>query len=563
MAQVGQGLFDSGTWSAALEKYGAATALTVTVYGLNGQIACGPLHRTPLFDLFTRHGYEPGILAECARRCLAQARERPAVVVAPEYGLAVVGTSLVLDGEIVGAAIAGYALVDFCRSAAIEQLAREAGVPLRELWDIARTHQPMPERRLLVQGELLQVLGDAILRENYRTRQLESTAARLVDESTAKDDFLAMLSHELRTPLTPIRAWARILKLGAHDPARSLRAAEVIERNAVLQTRLVDDLLELNRASRGTSALVLKVHDLADIVRSATETMVPDALDKGIVLDVEGPGESLFVEVDRDRVDQIFRNVLSNAVKFTPDAGRISVRVAGDAQWATITIRDTGEGIATEFLPFAFDQFRQQERGTRRRHSGLGIGLALVKQLTELHGGEVTIVSDGVDLGTEVTVRLPLTSAAVDVHPPPSTGELPDLTGLRMLVIDDQHDTLVVLQLMLEEAGAEVQLASDGSEALELVQRSSFDIVLCDVRMPLLDGYEFIRALQALPDAAPPVIAMSGFASSADHLRTDAAGFAGHVDKPFDVRRLAAALEAAIGGRSGRPTTNSDSESAP
>ena len=547
MPAAGQQLFASGTWTTALEKFGAVTGLTVTVYGLDGRIACGPLHLTPLFALFARYGYDPGILGDCARRCLAQALDRPAVVVAPEYGLAVVGTSLVLEGETVGAAVAGYALVDFTRSAAIEQLAREAGVPLRELWDIARMASPMPERRLVVQGELLNVLGDAILRENYRTRQYELTAARLVDESATKDDFLAMLSHELRTPLTPIRAWARMLKLGAHDPARSLRAAEVIERNAVLQTRLVDDLLELNRASRGTSALVLRVHDLAHIVRSATESIVPDALDKGVAVDVEDPGGHLYAEVDRDRVEQILRNVLSNAVKFTPAGGRISVRVASDAGSALITIRDTGEGIAAAFLPVAFERFRQQEQGTRRRHAGLGIGLALVKQLTELHGGRVTIASEGAGLGTEVTVRLPLTAAAGGVQPPLPDDALPDLTGLRLLVVDDQHDTAVALQLLLEASGAEVRLASDGVTGLELALTGAFDVVICDLRMPLMDGYELMRSLrEARPDAAPPVIAMSGFASSADHLRTEAAGFAGHVDKPFDLRRLAAALKSAI-----------------
>lgn len=536
-------LFDGDTWSTALEKYGAATGLTVTIYGIGGQIACGPVHSTPLFDLFARHGYEPGILAECARRCLTQVGERPAVVIAPEYGLAVMGTSLLLEGEIVGAAIAGYALIGFSQSAAIELLAREAGVPLGELWDIARAHQPMPERRLVVQGDLLQVLGDSILRENYRTRQL-------ADESAAKDDFLAMLSHELRTPLTPIRAWAGMLKLGPHDAARSLRAAEVIDRNAVLQTRLVDDLLELNRASRGTSALVLRVHDLADIVRSATETILPDALEKGIALGVDDPRGSLFAEVDRDRVEQIFRNVLSNAVKFTPEGGRVTVHVANDAHSATVTVIDTGEGIAAEFLPLAFDQFRQGERRTRGEHSGLGIGLALVKQLTELHEGHVTIASDGVGLGTRVTIRLPLTSAIGVVQPPTPTDELPDLTGLRLLVVDDQQDTRVVLQLLLEDAGADVRLASDGIEALELVRRGEFDVVLCDLRMPLMDGYEFMRVLgQARPGAAPPVIATSGFASSLDHVRTVAAGFVGHVDKPFDMRRLAAALETAIGPR--------------
>lgn len=550
MPAAGQQLFDLDTWSAALEKFGAVTGLTVSVYGLDGRVACGPLHPTPLFALFARFGYDPGILGECARRCLAQVLDRPAVVVAPEYGLAVVGTSLVLEGETVGAAVAGYALVDFSQPASIEQLAREAGVPLGDLWDIARTASPMPERRLVVQGELLSVLGDAILRENYRTRQYESTALRLVDESATKDDFLAMLSHELRTPLTPIRAWARMLKLGPHDPARSSRAAEVIERNAVLQTRLVDDLLELNRASRGTSALVLRVHDLADIVRSATETIVPDALEKGIALDVEDPRGSLYAEVDRDRVEQIFRNVLSNAVKFTPAGGRISVRVASDDGSAVITIRDTGEGIAAEFLPVAFDQFRQQERGTRRRHSGLGIGLALVKQLTELHAGHVTIASEGPGLGTEVTVRLPLASATAAVQPPLPDDALPDLSGLRLLVIDDDRDTAVALQLLLGESGADVRIASDGAAGLELALSGAFDLVLCDLRMPHLDGYEFLRSLrQGRPDGAPPVIATSGFASSADHLRTEAAGFAGHVDKPFDMRRLAAALVNAIGRR--------------
>jgi signal transduction histidine kinase/ActR/RegA family two-component response regulator len=536
-------LFDPDTWSTALEKYGAATGLTVTIYAIDGRIACGPVHSTPLFDLFARHGYEPGILAECARRCLTQVGARPAVVVAPEYGLGVVGTSLLLEDVIVGAAIAGYTLIDFSQSSAIEQLAREAGVPLRDLWDIARTHQPMPERRLLVQGDLLQVLGDAILRENYRTRQL-------TDESAAKDDFLAMLSHELRTPLTPIRAWAAVLKLGPHDAARSLRAAEVIERNAVLQTRLVDDLLELNRASRGTSALVLRVHDLAEIVRSATETILPDALERGITLELQDPRGSLFAEVDRDRVEQIIRNVLSNAVKFTPERGRIKVHVASDGHSATVTVSDTGDGIAAEFLPFAFDQFRQEQRRTRGEHSGLGIGLALVKQLTELHGGHVTIASGGVGLGTEVTIGLPLTSAVGIVQPPPPTGELPDLTGRRLLVVDDQQDTRVVLQLLLGDAGADVQLASEGIEALKLAQEGEFDVVLCDLRMPIMDGYEFIRALrQARPGDAPPVIATSGFASSLDHVRTVAAGFVGHVDKAFDLRRLAAALETAIRAR--------------
>lgn len=264
------------------------THLTVTIYAQDW-VVCGPVHPTPLFDLFGRHGYEPGILRECARTCLAQAVERPAVVVAPQYGLAVVGTSLVLDGEVVGAAVAGYALVDFVRSAAIEQLAREAGVPIGDLWDIARRFQPIPERRLVQQGELLQVLGDAVLRESSRTRRSEAMVTELTDESAARDDFLAVLSHELRTPLTPIRAWARILKLGGAD-GRTQRAAEVIERNALLQTRLVDDLIELNRANRGKLTLDPTPHDLNELLGSALEAVREDAREKGIALEVEEAG---------------------------------------------------------------------------------------------------------------------------------------------------------------------------------------------------------------------------------------------------------------------------------
>jgi len=428
-------------------------------------------------------------------------------------------------------------------------------VPFDRLWGIVRRQPLAPERRLILHGELLQVLGDALLRENYRTRQYEDTVVQLKAAVAAKDEFMAVLSHELRTPLAPIMGWANILKRSESKEVR--QAAQTIERNVLLQSRMIEDLLDMNLIAHGTVRLDLKNHELSALIRAAVETSAREIEKKAIRLELVEVGERLFVEGDAGRLHQIFRNILSNAVKFTPDGGGIRVTVGREADSTRIVVADTGVGIAPEFLPFVFDIFRQQEQGTRRKHEGLGIGLALVKQLTELHKGTVSVASAGVGHGTEVAVQLPLASETSDVGgiaPAGSELSASALAGLSILVVEDTADAREMLHILLKHLGAEVSVARDGREALDMIRfrDADPDLVLCDLRMPRMDGFEFIRELHRGPSSVHlPVVAVSGLASEADRQRTRDAGFEGHINKPFDEAAVVAAVGAALSPRVG------------
>jgi signal transduction histidine kinase len=534
-------------WKPALDKYAETTGLAVELFGLDGRVVLGSTHPTPLTALFREYGFEPGLFAECARRCLAQTELRPAVVVDESHGLTVVGTSLILDGTIAGAAVAGYALAGFVHGSAVRRWAQSAGVPFDRLWNIARKQAPVPKRRLMLHGELLQVLGDALLRENYRTRQYEDAVVKLEAASAAKDEFLAVLSHELRTPLMPILGWASVLKKN-ENPEQVRRAAEAIERNALLQSRMVDDLLDTAQVAHGSLKLDLEILDVAALIDSALEASARHMEKKSTRVQVVHAGGPLLVQGDSGRLQQVFRNILSNAVKFTPSGGGVLVTLSREEDSARVVVSDTGVGIAPEFLPFVFEIFRQQEQGPGRKHEGLGIGLSLVKRLVEIHKGTIVVTSAGVGRGTEVTVRLPLAAEIEDLGdaaPVAAQFSASALAGLSLVVVEDSDDTRDALRAVLQQLGANVSLARDGREALEMIAKGDPDLVLCDLSMPGMDGYEFIRELHRRP-APPPVVAISGLAGEADYQRTQEAGFDAHVKKPFDEATIVQAVHTAL-----------------
>jgi signal transduction histidine kinase len=410
-------------------------------------------------------------------------------------------------------------------------------------------------RRAIQAGEL----GRRVKTQQAALKQYADGLERLVEERTrelreanrAKDRILAALSHEFRAPLTPVLAWAAILAKNT-DPRRVRHAAEVIDRNVRLQITLVDDLLDLARITDGSIALDAKPLDLRGVVKSAVATISETAWQKGIRVDSTVPNESVTVDGDAGRLCQVLANLLWNAVKFTPRNGRVVVTLAREGERAVVKVRDNGAGIAPEFLPCVFQIFSQEEEGTRRRHGGLGAGLALAKHLTDLHGGTIEATSDGVGRGAEFTVRLPL---ARDVAWPatgatePDAG-LPRLNGTTILLVEDVADTTDATSVMLESLGATVLAATDGLEALTALDRRQPDIILCDLRLPVMDGFEFIERLRADPSRSHlPVVAVTALARTADYQRTRAAGFDGLLTKPFDYASLVAALRALLSGR--------------
>ena len=398
------------------------------------------------------------------------------------------------------------------------------------------------ERRALLDAtadQCAQALERARLYALEQVRRVE-----LERSNRMKDDFLGIVSHELRTPLSAILGWARMLKRGvvATHEGRE-KALDAIERNATLQARLVDDLLDVSRIVSGKLELETSTVDLASIVDAALDSVRPALLGKGLEVQLSLAHDGATVLGDARRLQQVVWNLLTNAIKFSSTGGHIEVGVERVGRVARVRVSDSGIGIPADVLPHVFERFKQADGSATRQHGGLGLGLSIVRHVVEAHGGAVAAFSDGEGLGAEIVVDLPATEmeSLPNLRATDSQQILARLEGMRVLLVDDDADTRDFLAAALEAAGASLQAVGDARVALGIVDRWRPDIIVSDIAMPGLDGYAFIRTVRGLPPEAggrTPAIALTALARPKDRVRALAAGFQTHLPKPVDPSEL-------------------------
>ena len=391
--------------------------------------------------------------------------------------------------------------------------------------------------------------------EVERSALLASAQAARAEADTAnsiKDEFLAMVSHELRTPLTSILGWSQLLASGNLNEPESKRALETILRNARAQKEIIDDLLDISRIITGKLRLDVSSVEMNRVIEGVVEGVRPAADARNIQLQTEIDPRTGPISGDPERLQQIIWNLLSNAIKFTPEGGRVEVRLERSDSHVEITISDTGQGIGPELLLHVFDRFRQFDSSSRRRHGGLGLGLSIVRQLVELHGGTVTAESPGAGAGTTFKVILPVTSVQryisdTETTSPPiiegngATDSSPSLDGVRVLVVDDERDSREFVAAALMERGAEVVSFGSAIEALAEMEQRPFDVLVSDIGMPQMDGYWLINKVRQLPaerGGRIPAAALTAYAGIEDRRHVLLAGYQLHIPKPIEPAQL-------------------------
>jgi signal transduction histidine kinase len=398
-------------------------------------------------------------------------------------------------------------------------------------------------RRLMLaeqkaRADLQQLNLDLEQRIDERTAELKRLNVELADANRAKDVFLATLSHELRTPLTPVVGWIKLLRSGTLDEKSVSQALDAIERNAWLQSRLIDDLLDTSRIATGKLHFEPKPTDLNATVKAAVDTVRTSAAARSIELSVSLYPASLIVMGEPVRLQQIAWNMVSNAIKFTDPGGKVTVTTGLDGTKAYLTVIDTGIGIEPEFLPHVFDRFRQADGSTSRRHGGLGLGLAIADALAKMHGGGLEAQSDGVGCGATFTLRVELAPMG-QVVTETVDQKVHSLQGIDVLIVEDSPDTLLLLSTLFRREGASVTTASSAAEALQSASTKRPNLIVSDIGMPDVDGYELLEQLRVLPGLADvPAIAISGYASEEDRERALSVGYLALVPKPVDIDTL-------------------------
>jgi signal transduction histidine kinase/CheY-like chemotaxis protein len=395
--------------------------------------------------------------------------------------------------------------------------------------------------------DLMQTIANqvaAALERSFLIAKLQARAEALDRSNRIKDEFLAVLSHELRTPMNPILGWSKLLQQGKLDAQKTSTALATIERNAQLQVQLIDDLLDISRILSGKMSLSTSPIDLNAVISAALSTVRLAAEAKSIQIQTIVSPILGVVVGDAGRLQQVVWNLLSNAVKFTQNGGQVTIALSQAENHAQIQITDTGKGIRSDFLPYVFEHFRQEDSATTRKFGGLGLGLAIVRQIVEMHGGTVTVDSPGVGLGATFTVKIPL---APQVTEAPTLNQSPvnesDLSGIHILVVDDQTDSREFIAFVLEQDGAIVRAVASGTEALQAFAQSIPNIIISDIGMPQMDGYMLMRQIRTLGQelgAQIPAIALTAYAGELDQKLAIAAGFQRHLAKPIDPEVLVA-----------------------
>jgi signal transduction histidine kinase/ActR/RegA family two-component response regulator len=531
-------IIQAEAWRVALEKYGAATGTTAGVYEAPAVLILGPVHPTPVFEAVSRGLPDPAMFSDCVRQCLAQ---RDTSIIIDDHGVAVIGIRLTVAGEAIGAVVAGYGLTAFPEEAPVRRFTLRHGLPWSPVWRAIRQQAPLTRRRLDTYAELLAALTETLLSENLRSQEYQQTAARLAEANQAKDQFLAMLAHELRNPLAAIRIGMQIISIGDASNAEVQKARQIVDRQVGHLTRLLDDLFDVSRITSGKITLQKETVNLATAVASALEASRSLIQEREHLLNVSLPEEPVFVDADPVRLEQVITNLVNNAARYTPPKGHINVTAGRENADAVLRVQDDGSGIPAHVLPRVFDLFTQADRSLARSEGGLGIGLTIVRNLVELHGGTVTVESEGPGRGSEFVVRLPLGGAGhVRAESPTKAGAI--LPSLHILVIEDNADSLDMVRSILELDGHQVDVAEDGPGAVEMARSARPDVAVIDIGLPGLDGYEVGRRIRDDLGRSITLIALTGYSQAQYRRRSEEAGFDAHLVKPVTPEQIRDAL---------------------